>query len=259
LTAPKIITLDIETSPIQAFTWGIWQQNIGLSQIIKDWSILSFSAKTLGEKAIRYLDVAGQEDHYDDSAILAAIWQELDEADIVIGQNSRRFDHRKINARLLGLGFPPPSPYKVIDTKVEAAKLGMFTSNKLEWLAAALTDAPKDKHKAFPGFELWRECLAGNPKAWAVMRKYNPKDVIATEKLYLRLRPFIVGHPNVAAYIEGDKIACPKCGSRKIEKRGYAYTQGGRYQRYQCTACGGWARGRFDTHNKEQRAVLLSN
>lgn len=259
VTGPQIITLDIETLPIQAFTWGIWQQNIGLNQIIKDWSVLSYTAKTLGEKGIRYGDTSPQADVYDDSELMTAIWNELDAADIVIGQNSKRFDHRKINARLIQLGFPPPSPYKVIDTKVEAAKVAMFTSNKLEWLAAALTDVPKDKHKDFPGFELWREIIAGNPKAWASMRRYNPRDVRATEKLYLALRPYIEGHPNLAVYAANGKAACPKCGSHNVVSRGYAYTQVGRYQRFHCTTCGGWSRGRFDTQQKGQRAALLSN
>lgn len=256
--SPAIITLDIETSPIQAFTWGIWQQNIGLGQIIRDWSILSFTAKTLGQKAIRYADVSEQEDLYDDSALMTLIWEELDNADIVVTQNGKRFDHRKINARFLTLGMPPPSPFKMIDTKVEAAKLAMFTSNKLEWLAQVLTDEPKDKHKEFPGFELWRECLAGNPKAWAAMRKYNPRDVVATEKLYLRLRPWIENHPNVANFTDGDKLACPKCGSEHLHKRGYARTQVGLYHRYQCGSCGGWSRSRYTINSKEKRLALLS-
>lgn len=259
MTIPKIITLDIETSPIQAYTWGIWQQNIGLNQIIRDWSVLSYCAKTLGERKVRYADTSEEADPYDDATLMDRIWHELDEADIVIGQNSKRFDHRKINARLLQLGYRPPSPYKVIDTKVEAQKVAMFTSNKLEWLAAVLTDAPKDKHKDFPGFELWSECLKGNPRAWAVMRKYNPRDVLATEKLYLQLRPYIVGHPSLTVYGDGEKPACPKCGSHKVERRGFSYTQVGQYPRYHCNKCGGWSRGRFTVNTKEQRQALLTN
>jgi RNase_H superfamily len=256
---PKIITLDIETSPIQAFTWGLWKQNIGLNQIIKDWSILAYAAKTLGERKVRYMDVADQDDLYDDSLMLHGLWAELDAADIVITQNGKHFDHRKINARLVSMGLPPPSPYKIVDTKIEAAKLAMFTSNKLEWLAAVLTDAPKDAHTAFPGFTLWRECLNGNPKAWAVMRKYNPKDVIATEKLYLRLRPYIVGHPNVTVYDEDETMRCPRCASPKLEKRGFMTTQVGQYQRYSCKGCGGWARSRYTVNTLEKRQSLLSN
>lgn len=259
MTEPKIITLDIETSPIQAYTWGIWQQNIGLNQIIKDWSILSYCAKTLGDPDIRYADVSDKADPYDDYDLMQLIWKELDQADIVVTQNGKRFDHRKINARFLALDMRPPSPFKMIDTKVEAAKVAMFTSNRLEWLADVLTDVPKDKHKDFPGFELWTACLAGNQKAWAAMRKYNPRDVIATEKLYLRLRPWIVGHPSVAVGSGHDAETCPKCGSHDIHPRGYVTTQVGVYQRYRCDSCGGWSRGRYDQNGKEARRLLLSN
>jgi hypothetical protein len=255
----KIITLDIETSPIQAYTWGIWDQNIGLDQIIKDWSILSFSAKTLGDPKVRYADVSGQRDYYDDRKILKAIWAELDEADIVIAQNGKRFDIRKINARFLERGLPPPSPYKVIDTLIEAKKIAAFTSNKLEWMSQILTDHPKDKHKEFPGFELWSECLKGNQKAWATMRKYNPRDVVATEDVYMRLRPYMIGHPNVAAYNDDTDVQCPKCGGKHLQSRGLALTQSGEYRRYQCRSCGGWARSRYTQNSIDKRRALLSN
>ena len=259
MTQPNIITLDIETSPIIAYTWGLFKQNIGLSQIIRDWSVLSFSAKTLGDDEVRYMDVADQEDFYDDKNIMEAIWRELDDADIVITQNGLRFDHRKINARFITLGLPPPSPFKCIDTKVEAAKLAMFTSNKLEWLAAALTDTVKEKHSKFPGFELWTECLKGNREAWHEMRKYNPQDVFATEKLYLKLRPYIVGHPNVAVHDDDETPRCPNCGSEHVVQKGYRYTQVGKYARYRCGDCGAWSRGGYTENTPGKRKSLLRN
>lgn len=259
MTGPKIITLDIETSPIIAYVWGLWKQNVGLNQIIRDWSVLSFSAKTLGEDEVRYHDVADQSDYYDDEAIMALLWHELDEADIVITQNGIRFDHRKINARFLALGMPPPSPYKMVDTKVEAAKHAMFTSNKLEWLAPTLTDERKSSHGKFPGFLLWTECLKGNPEAWAEMREYNPQDVISTEKVYLRLRPYIVGHPNVGAYSESEERQCPNCGSHDVTQRGHRYTQVGKYARFKCGACGAWSRGGYTENTPAKRKSMLRN
>jgi hypothetical protein len=257
MTAPKIVTLDIETFPNLVFTWGLFKQMVGVNQIVRDWSIASICWKWMGQKPTHYVDC--EADPTDDSELLHHAWAVLDNADIVVGQNSKHFDIRKLNARFIEAGMPPPSPYKQIDTKVEAAKVAMFTSNRLEWLAAHLTNVPKDKHKDFPGFELWSECLKGNPRAWAAMRKYNPRDVVATEKLYLRLRPWIVGHPNVAIYDNDGEVRCPKCGSHKVQQRGYITTQVGVYHRYRCSACKGWSRSRYDTQDKEQRAVLLSN
>lgn len=33
---PKILLLDIETSPLLSYTWGIWQQDVPLNMIEKD-------------------------------------------------------------------------------------------------------------------------------------------------------------------------------------------------------------------------------
>lgn len=265
MTAPKIVTLDIETFPNLVFTWGLFKQMVGVNQIVRNWSIASMCWKWLGEKQTHYIDC--EADPTNDSLILDQCWAVLDNADIVIGQNSKHFDIRKLNARFIEAGMKPPSPYKQVDTKVEAAKVAMFTSNRLEWLAPHLTDVSKDKHNEFPGFDLWSECLKGNPRAWAAMRKYNPRDVVATEKLYLKLRPWIVGHPSVVNYdhdhgdIDGKplRVQCPKCGSHKVTARGYYTTQVGKYHRYHCKSCGGWSRSRYTLNSKEQRAVLLAN
>jgi hypothetical protein len=254
---PRIVTIDIETFPNMVYTWGLFKQNIGVAQIVRDWSIASICWKWLGEKKTEYIDC--EDNPLDDSLLLAKVWEVLDTADIVVGQNSKHFDIRKINARLIEANYPPPSPYKQIDTKVEAAKVAMFTSNRLEWLSRHLTDVPKDKHEGFPGFELWTECLNGNPKAWAAMRKYNPIDVKSTEQLYLRLRPYIVGHPNLAVYDDQEQTRCPKCNSKKIEKRGFERTQTGLYQRFHCGACGGWSRSRYTENTLTKRQSLLSN
>lgn len=264
MSKPIITGLDIETSPIIAYTWGTFKQFIGLNQIIKDWSILSFCAIDLEDletpRKYRYMDVSKQKDFYDDTAIMQALWEELDRADIIIVQNGKKFDLRKINARFLALGMLPPSPYKVVDTMLEARKIAALTSNKLEWLTQVLhPEQKKDKHNEFPGFELWSECLKGNKRAWAAMRKYNPQDVVGMLFVYLKLRPFIEGHPNVAAYDADEEMVCPKCGSDDIVQRGFAYTQTGKYQRIKCKGCGGWSRTRYTENTIEKRRSLLSN
>ena len=260
--SPRIVTLDIETAPLNVYCWGLWDQNIGLEMIKNEWSILSFSAKWLDKKAADFKSTGGRGSGRvrDDKTLCRDLWLLLDKADIVITQNGNAFDIRKINARLIMQGHPPYSPIKVIDTCTVAKRQFGFTSNKLKWLSENVNqDKVKDEHKAFPGFELWAECLKDNPKAWAEMKKYNCLDVLATEELYLKMRPWIVGHPNVAAYADNDEMACPKCGSTKVQKRGLAFTQTGEYHRIQCFGCGGWSRSRYTINSKEQRENLLSN
>ncbi len=258
---PRIVTLDIETAPIQSYHWGLWDQNIGLEMVCVEWTILSFSAKWLGDKRVIYKDTGGRGAGKvrDDKALLQELWHILDEADIVVAQNGQAFDVKKINARMLMAGMKPYSPIKIVDTMLVAKKHFSFTSNKLAWMSEHLTTAKKQVHKLFPGFELWAECLKDNAKAWAEMKKYNCVDTIATEELYLKVLPWIEGHPNVGNYSSAETIVCPKCGSDDVQKRGSAYTQTGQYHRYQCKACGGWARSRKTTNTKTKRDSLLSN
>ena len=260
MSGPRVKTLDIETSPIVAYVWSLWKVNIGLNQIVDEWSIMSYCVKDLGKKKLRYVDTSNMTNPRDDSALLVALHAELCDTDIVIAQNGKRFDMKKINARFIEKGFAPLPPIKVIDTLLIAKDVAAFTSNKLEWLSKHLTEVPKYAHSEFPGMELWTECLRGNKKAWAVMKKYNCIDVPATEELYYKLRPHMVGHPNVAAYYDDDVMRCPRCASTKLTALEQpALTQVGEYIRYQCGGCGGFARSRYTLNSMAKRKSLLTN
>lgn len=241
--APRILVLDIESSPIEAYVWGLWDQNVGIDFVKTDWTILSYAAKWLGDKRVLYADTGGRgaDKVRDDAPLLGDLWNLLHEADIVVAQNGKKFDTRKINARLIVHGLTPPSPYKVIDTLIGARKYFAFTSQKLAWTSKYLTDTPKAEHKKFPGFELWTECLKDNPEAWAEMKKYNKQDVVATEQVYLRLRPWLGTHPNLSA----GAGQCPACQTGKTEAIGrHTMPSGIAYARLWCTECGHWARSK---------------
>jgi hypothetical protein len=260
MTGPRILHLDIETAPLASYHWSLWKQNIGLNQIKVEWSVLAFCAWWEGDarKDIIYMDTFFQDDMRDDSVLLARLWELLDEADFIVAQNGQRFDAKKIRARLLMNGFPPPSPFKVIDTLLIAKSVFGFTSNKLEWMATYFSTVPKRKHGKFAGFDLWVEFLDGNPAAQKEMRLYNIDDVRSLRQVWLELRPWAIDHPNVAVYYPGDTTRCPKCGSEDITKRGRQYTNTGEYHRYHCGGCGGWSRSRYTINSKEKRQSLLS-
>jgi hypothetical protein len=257
---PRIATLDIETSPITAYVWGLFKVNVGLNQIVQEWTILSYCLKHLGRAKLVYWDTSGMADPRDDTALLNKLYADLSNLDIVIAQNGVAFDLKKINARFIERGYPPLPPIKVIDTMLVAKDVAKFTSNKLDWLSRHLTDTPKYHHSQFPGMELWTECLKGNPKAWKEMRKYNCIDVPATEELYLKLRPYMRGHPNLANYYDDELVRCPRCASTAVvPSTTPELTQTGRYTRYQCTNCGGYSRSRYTQNSKAKRLSLLSN
>lgn len=257
---PSILTIDIETAPIEAYVWGLWDQNVGLEQIKCEWSILAYCARWYGSKELIYRDTGGRGANKtrDDKVLMRDLWDLLDKADIVVAQNGAKFDVKKINSRLIEHGFGPYSPIRVVDTLLAAKRYFGFTSNKLAWTSRHLTNVPKHDHRKFPGFELWVECLKDNPAGWAEMKKYNIRDVVACEKLYTKLLPWIGNHPNLAAYAEGHDSACPKCNSKKLQARGYSMTQAGKYPRFQCMGCGAWSRGRYSVLTKEVRKELLA-
>src|SRR6185295_9016112 len=98
-----------------------------------------------------------------EKTILQSIWKLLDEADVVITQNGKSFDSRKLNARFIHYGMRPPSPYRHIDTYLLVKAAAEFTSNKLEYLTDKLCKRYKKlSHSKFPGMSLWRECMNGN-------------------------------------------------------------------------------------------------
>lgn len=257
---PKVLLFDIETAPLLAYTWGLWDQNIALNQIHTDWYVLSWSAKWLDDppSAIMYQDQRKAKNIEDDSRILKALWKLLDEADIVITQNGKAFDEKKLNARFIMHGFQPPSPFKHIDTlRIAKRKFG-FTSNKLEYMTNKLcTKYKKLKHKKFAGFELWRACLAGNVAAWNEMEKYNKYDVLSLEELYRKLVPWDDKAPNFNLWSDATDQAC-KCGSNEFAKRGYTFTTTGKFQCYRCTNCGAHTRDKTNLLSKEKKTSLRS-
>jgi hypothetical protein len=258
MSKPKALLVDIETAPILGYVWGLWENNVALNQIKSDWHLLSWAAKWLGEPAskIRYEDQRNAKNIEDDSKLLKGIWKLVDEADILITQNGKQFDAKKLNARFILNGFKPPSPVKHIDTKIIAKKHFGFTSNKLEYMSQKLcTKYQKLSQRKFAGFELWTECLKGNKDAWNEMEKYNKYDVLSLEELYTKLAPWDKTI-DFNLYSDKDEVVC-NCGSKNFESRGFAYTTSGKFARYRCKDCGKWTRGNTNFFSKAKRKFLV--
>ena len=250
---PKILIFDIETSPLRAYIWSRWKQNIYLDQTISEWFMLSWSAKWLFSTEVMSDRLTGEEALAEnDKRITESIWKLIDEADIVVAHNGLAFDEKKLNARFLLNGLPPASPYQTIDTKVIAAKQFGFSSNKLDALAGYFGF----KVKLDTDFSLWERCMRGDDEALQYMEIYNRHDVELLEEVYIRLRPWIKAHPNVALYVEATEPVCANCGSTHLEYAGNYYTQTGKYDTYRCE-CGALNRMRTSTVPKDVRKTLM--
>lgn len=240
---PRVLILDIETKPLTAYVWGLFDQNVALNQIRTDWSVLSWSAKWLDEKRVMYEDMRGRKNLDNDKVILKSIWKLLDEADVIITQNGKRFDIKKLNARFAIHGMQPPSSFRHIDTLQIAKKHFAFTSNKLEYMSSKLcTKYKKLTKRKYSGFDLWWGCMEDDPEAWKEMERYNKRDVLTLEELYYKLIPWD-STIDFSIY-QGDGLPKCSCGSRDFRKRGFFFTNVAKYQRYKCKKCGKEMRSR---------------
>lgn len=251
----KTLLIDIETAPKLAYVWQFYKANIGAKQVLDHGYVMSYAAKWLDSDDIYY----EENRKVDDTSICAGINLLLDQADIVIAHNAKRFDLPTIAARSMVNGLKPPSPYKIVDTLLEAKREFKFESYSLEYLSKVLGCTPKLSHKNFPGFELWLECMRNNEEAWKELKEYNIQDVNTLEEVYLKMRPWLKGHPNVGVYQERDQYVCPKCGGHHVQLRGYYHTNVGKYKRFQCNTCGGWGRSRYTQYPKDKGKRLIIN
>lgn len=244
---PKTLVFDIETFPLIVRVWDIGKRYITPNQIVKDWSVAAWGAKWLGAPAseVMYYDTRHQRDVRDDRRILKPMLKLLNEADVVVTQNGKDFDSKKLNARFIELGMKPPSPYDHWDTLKESRRIAKFSSHKLSYMTEKLNSKYKKlKHESYPGDELWIACEARDPRAWDEMKKYNIHDVLSTEEVYKRLRPWAPETVPAVYGVSAISAKCKTCGvSGRMEKNGTRRKRTGLYQRYQCQNCGAWFTG----------------
>lgn len=245
----ETLTLDIETSPLITYAWKIWEAN-AIKQIKKS-TILCVSLKFLGEKKVYNFsqkdDPNWRPGVENDKWLLEQILPFMNRADIIVTQNGNKFDLPIIRTRMLINGIKPWKPCKKIDTKVLAGTLFHFESNSLKAMCEDVGTAQKGDPG---GFSTWEGCMSPNRKialaAFKRMIKYNNQDVVATEQLYLKMRPFMENHPNINVIV-GRLEGCSYCPNTQLQARGWGYNKTSRYRRYQCVGpngCGGWPSGK---------------
>ncbi len=237
MSGAKILLLDIETAPNLAFVYGLFNENIPIQRIVDAGYTMCWAGKWYDSKEIMFSSLNTDTPRQ----MLKKIHKLLCEADIVIHYYGKRFDIPTLNKEFIKLGLKPPSPYKQIDLCATAKSEFKFASNKLEYVAKFLGLKPKVKHK---GFELWKECMDGNSESWKEMEEYNKGDIWTLQEVYDTMKPWIRNHPNLGLYVSDESPVCRNCGESHLQKRGFARTEAGVYQRYQCQPCGAWVRGK---------------
>lgn len=235
----KILLFDIECSPALFYGYGLYDQNIPIQSIVENPRMIAFTAKWLGKKKI----YAFSEYHQSRREMLDEMHALLDEADVVVGWNSKRFDVKWVNSEFMVEGMKPPSPYKQIDLMQEVKRNARFISNKLDYVSQRLLNDQKIEYSML---NMWRIVNSPNTpeearkKEWNAMMRYAKKDTELLEPLFKELLPWIrMPHPAR----DTGSLNCRNCGSEDLERRGFALTLNGKYPRFVCRACGRWGRG----------------
>lgn len=257
----RMLFLDIETAPNTGYFWGLFNQNIAINQIESPGYTLCLSAKWADEKQIQFYSINDPDESglpSQGQSMIYNVWNLLDEADVVVHYNGKKFDIPTLNREFLLMGLEPPSRYDQIDLYPTVRRQFRFASNKLDFVCQQLGIGAKVHHK---GMELWTGCIEGDEKSWRIMEKYNKQDVKLLPPLYKILRPWIRNHPDITRYdrVYTGQVRCPVCASNKLEHGGYVtpgrvYT----YDLYICASCGSQSRSRsrvLDIHPPEVLSI----
>ena len=248
---PKILLFDIETSPMKAYVWKRWKENISLEQVISDWYCICWSAKWLfANDTMSDCLTVPEVVREDDSRIMKSLHDLIDEADIVVSMNGNNFDIPRINSRFIINDLPPTKPFFSVDVYQVVKKQFGFSSNSLNGLARYFGF----ESKLDTNFDLWKRCVEGDPVALHYMEMYNKRDVDLLEEVYLKLLPWIKRHPNIGNIINSDKLVCPNCGceyTTEVKDKFY-FTGVGKYQLHQCSKCGAIFRDRVNLNKRNQ-------
>lgn len=238
----KILYYDIETTLAKSYHWGQWKQNLSVKQQIQESHMLSHAWSW--DNGEVYSSVLTSEEvlNQEDERIVYECWSLLDNCDVVVAHNGKRFDIKKVNGYFLKYGLPKPSSYKVIDTLEIAKKHFNLPFKSLEYLAKFLNVELKQDSG---GIQTWIDCDRGCPEALETMEYYNRGDVVTLREIHNKLKGWDNNGVNISLYNDSHDFLCTHCGSDNISviTDKFAYTPQRKYQLYRCNDCQAPLRG----------------
>ncbi len=253
IDAPKVLLFDIETSRIHIET-DMWagdfrhEKRLKHADIKEDWYILSWAGSWLfSGEAFGGVVTPAEAKRRDDQRITRSLHKYIKRADIVITHNGNRFDIKKINWRFLMHYLEPTHRYHSIDTLAKSKQVFGVTSYAMDFMCRQL--GYDTKHHT--NLELWENCEAGKQAALNEMLVYNKNDVFMLEDLYLRIRGWMITHPNMTYLAEmyqplgPDEYRCKRCGeviNKSKFSQKYTTPGGFIYATCNCPECGAMLR-----------------
>lgn len=160
----------------------------------------------------------------------------FDEADYVVGWNSKNFDIKHLNTAFLFYGLGRPSPHIDIDLMLQIKRATNPWAKSMGFISKVRGMEGKD----YIAPETWRALRFGTQleqrRARREFKTYNIRDVDQTAELFYDLRPWITGM-NLAIWHNGVPC-CPVCESENLHWNGTYVGISYGYRRFQCQDCG---------------------
>lgn len=239
---PKTLLLDLENTPLIGASWGMREQDI--LWVEEHSYILSIAYQWYPEQKITVKSLRDfpsfKKDHRDDERLVKFIFDLIEKADVVVVQNGLAFDLKVLNNRFSFYRVGIPKRLAVVDTLRILRATFRLPSNKLDEVCQYFGIGMKMPHT---GKNLWRECRAGDEKAFELMEKYNEHDVYLLRKLYELIGPWSAARDHINLNLLTGERSCPFCQGKQLQKRGHARTLNYIYQIYHCVGCGKRVRG----------------
>lgn len=251
---PAVLLLDIETCPMLLYAWTLFKPRVSYENIVQDWCILSWAAKWLHRPEV-FSDVISPKEvaTRNDKRICESLFKMMEQAEIIIAHNGKRFDIRKINSRFLIHSIRQPSPYQVIDTLTESRRNFAHSSHRLDYIGQIICR----KEKLYTDFKLWVKCVNGDQEALNYMDTYCRQDILLLEDVYMQMRGWIKSHPNLNLYGETTEPHCHICLSEDITNCGEYFTSASVFDSVRCNKCGAIGRMRKSKLTPRQRERLI--
>ena len=263
----KILFLDIETLPTIGVFYSRQNPWVSPKQIIQHGMIASFQY-AYNDGAVINMNAwdmglvpdKGMLQPKHVQSLVKFMRDIVDDADIVVGHNGKRFDIAKLYGFLVKHDFAPMRQPDIYDTLTAARRIGKFEANSLDDLAHYF--GITRKLAGGMSYDRGIQALCGDEATWREIIDYGDNDVHMLRELYLKIRPHSIGnlHPNMNHYFADLKTRCVVCGSTNIKYLpDYKRTPVQAYNMARCDTCGHLMQERTTAVSKEKKEAFLKS
>lgn len=235
----KYLYWDLENSLMEGRFFRVRDENIPPHRITKHSHLLSIAWAFNDEKPQSLRMTPEDVKTGNDLALVVKMIEMINEADVIITYNGKRFDWGVLCTRALAYGLPPIKKVAHIDL-FQDTKTFRFPSRSMQAVSMYLG---LDGKIATSGGHLWERCadwwnIEDCEKALIDMEIYNRQDIEATRDLHYRLQGWGTS-VNIGTIIneltDDSSLRCVHCGSENVSKMDkLAMTASSSFSLYRC-------------------------